>query len=134
MTVFPIASPATAMKFFWVTLAAMAWTVIFLFLAVRFLFTAVIIAGLTIGLFALVYAMTALVRGTLRRVREASPMLTSSMLIGSITILIGVLGQLLSGWSGIKPFGGLAGLWLGLLVFGLVIQLYGQAAYLRNLA
>jgi len=147
MTILPVATSTTAMKFFLVCVAAMAWTVVFLFLAVRFLFTATIIAGLAIGLFALIYAMAALVRGTSRRMRETpvrfgAPqseqrsgwrVLTGSIVVGSITILIGVLGQLLSGLFGAKPFGALADLWLGLLVFGLVIQLYGQAAYLRNL-
>ena len=146
MTLFPIATPATSMKFFSVAVAAMAWSVVFLFLAARFLFTAPIIAGLAVGLVALLYAMGALVRGTSRHMREmlagdpqsergnAWRVLTGSLVVGTITIVIALIGQLLSGLFGAKPFGALADLWLGLLVFGLVIQLYGQAAYLRNLA
>lgn len=148
MTLFPIATPVTSMKFFWAAITAMAWTIVFLFLAMRFLFTPAIIAGIAIGFVALVYAMAALVGGTLRRVRQmpvhvadwkpgqndGSRMLTGSMAVGSVTILIGVLGQLMSTWSGVKIYSGLWDLWLGLLVFGLVIQLYGQAAYLKNLA
>lgn len=136
------------MKFFVVAVASMAWELVFLFLAVRFLFTATIITGLTIGLVALIYAIVALVRGTSRRIREvrvhlepSNPeqeagmrVLTGSILVGSIAILIACVGQLMSGLSGAKGFGPLADFWLGLLAFGLVIQLYGQAAYLRNLA
>jgi hypothetical protein len=133
------------MKFFTVAVAAMAWAVIFLFLAIRFLFTAPIIAALAIGLVALLYATGALVGGTIRRVTEtprmgdpkndsASRALTGSTAVGSITILIGILGQTFSTWFAVAFLSGLWGLWLGLMVFGVVVQLYGQAAYLRNLA
>jgi hypothetical protein len=135
MTLFSVATPATSMKFFAAAVAAMVWAIVFLFLATRFLFTPPIIAGVAIGFVALVYAMAALVAGTLRRMGEKpSSMLTGSMAVGSVTILIGVLGQLVSTWLGLRFLSGLWDLWLGLLVFGLVIQLYGQAAYLKNLA
>ncbi len=148
MTIFSVATPVTSMKFFAAAVAAMVWAIVFLFLAMKFLFTPPIIAGVAIGFVALVYAMAALVCGTLRRVRQmpvrvadwkpgqndGSRMLTGSMAVGSVTILIGVLGQLLSAWLGVRFLSGLWDLWLGLLVFGLVIQLYGQAAYLKNLA
>jgi hypothetical protein len=148
MTLFSVATPATSMKYFTAAVAAMVWAIVFLFLATRFLFTPPIIAGIAIGFVALVYAMAALVGGTLRRVRQmpvhvedwkpgqkdGSRMLTGTMAVGSVTVLIGVLGQLVSTWLGLHFLSGLWDLWLGLLVFGLVIQLYGQAAYLKNLA
>lgn len=148
MTLFSVATPATAMKFFAGAIAAMVWTIILLFLALRFFFMPPVIGGIAIGLVALVYAMGALVGGTLRRVRQmqvrvnelrpgqdkASRMLTGSMLVGSVTIFAGIVGQALSTWFAIALLSGLWDLWLGLMVFGLVIQLYGQAAYLKNLA
>jgi hypothetical protein len=148
MTLFSVATPATAMKYFTGAIAAMVWTIIFLFLALRFFFMPPVIGGIAIGLVALVYAMGALVGGTLRRVRQmqvsidelrpgqdkASRMLTGSMLVGSLTIFAGIVGQALSTWFAIAFLSGLWDLWLGLMVFGLVIQLYGQAAYLKNLA
>jgi len=134
------------MKFFMLSVAAMAWAVVFLFLAIRFLFTATIVTGLAIGLAALLYAMVALVGGTVRRMTEApvrgggskkenaSRVLTGSTTIGSIAIFLGIIGQASGTVFGIAFSSGLWDLWLGLMAFGLVIQLYGQAAYLRNLA
>ena len=141
-----IATPATSMNFFTMAVAAMAWSVVFLFLALKFLFTTPIVIGLAIGLLALLYAMTALVGGTLRRVSwtlprpgdpkrdNASRVLTGSTIIGSITIFLGILGQSSGTWFGTAFSSGWWDLWLGLMAFGVVIQLYGQAAYLRNLA
>jgi hypothetical protein len=142
-----IATPATSMKFFLIAVVAMAWAVVFLFLAIKFLFTTPIIAGLAIGLVALLYATGALVVGTARHMREtvhanrstaeqnnASRMFTGSVLVGSLAIFGGMLGQTLSTWFAVAFLSGLWGLWLGLMIFGVVIQLYGQAAYLRNFA
>lgn len=141
-----VATPATSMNFFVIAVAAMAWSVTFLFLAVRFLFTTPIIIGLTIGLLALLYAMVALVGGTVRRVtgihplgrdaknENASRVLTRSTTVGSIAIFLGIIGQASGSVFAIGFSSGLWNLWLGLMAFGLVIQLYGQAAYLRNLA
>lgn len=134
------------MKYFMLAIVAMAWAVAFLFLALRFLFTTPIIVGLAIGLVALLYAMAALVGGTIGRVTEtparpgdpkrdsASRVLTGSTTVGSIAIFLGILGQWSGTWFGVAFSSGLWDLWLGLMAFGLVIQLYGQAAYLRNLA
>ena len=134
------------MKFFVVAVAAMAWAVVFLFLAIRFLFTPTIVTGLAIGLVALLYSMVALVGGTVRRVTEirprggdpkkdnASRVLTGSTTVGSIAIFLGIIGQASGTVFSISFSSGLWNLWLGLMAFGLVIQLYGQAAYLRNLA
>ena len=128
MTLFSVATPATAMKFFAAAVAAMVWTIVMLFLALRFFFTPPIIGGIAVGLVALVYAMGALVGGTLRRVRQmqvrinelrpeqdkASRMLTGSMLVGSLTIFAGIVGQALSTWFAIGFLSGLWDLWLGL--------------------
>src|SRR5579864_1481346 len=142
---FLIATPATSMRFFVIAVVAMAWTVVFLLLAIRFLFTATIVIGLAIGLAVLLYAMVALVGGTVRRVTErsaygdpkrdnASRVLTGSTTVGSIAIFLGIIGQASGTVFAIGFSSGLWDLWLGLMAFGLVIQLYGQAAYLRNLA
>lgn len=134
------------MKFFTLAVSAMVWTVLFLFLALKFLFTMPIITGLSIGLVGLLYAMVALVGGTVRRVAapparlddpkrdSASRVLMGSTTIGSIAIFVGIIGQASSTWLGVSFLSGSWSLWLGLMIFGVVIQLYGQAAYLRNLA
>jgi hypothetical protein len=140
------ATPRTSMRFFVLAVAAMAWSIMFLFFALKFLFTTPIIIGLAIGLLVLLYAMTALVGGTMQRVTwtlprsgdpkrdSASRVLMGSTTVGSIAIFLGILGQWSGTWFGVAFSSGLWDLWLGLMAFGLVIQLYGQAAYLRNLA
>jgi hypothetical protein len=145
MTLVPIATPATSMNYFRLAVVAMAWTIAFLFLALRFFFTVPVIWGIAIGLATLVYAMVALMSGTLRVMLGGKRLLDSSesgqraaqtfqrvTLIGAGIIAVGVVGQLLEQLYGYGTRAGLQFFWPGLLVFGLVIQLYGEAAYLKN--
>ena len=145
MTIVPIATPASSMNYFRLAVIAMAWTIAFLFFALRFFFTAPVIWGLSIGLATLVYAMIALVGGTLRVMLGGKRLLDSSdagqraaetfqrlTLIGAGIIALGVIGQFLGQTFGFGSRSGLQFFWPGLLVFGLVIQLYGEACYLKN--
>ena len=136
MTILPVATSATSMNYFRLAVVAMAWTIAFLFLALRFFFTVPIMAGLSLGLVTLVYAMVALMTGTVRIMVGGTRLPDTSFqrltLVGTGVIAVGLIGQFLEQSFGFGTRAGLQFFWPGLLVFGLVIQLYGEASYLKN--
>lgn len=143
MTIVPVATPATSMNYFRLAVIAIAWTIVFLFLALRFFFTVPVVWGISLGLASLLYAMVALMGGTLRAMlggrragdesgERAAQTFQRVTLLGTGIISLGVIGQFLGTAFGFGSRAGLQFFWPGLLVFGLVISLYGEALYLKN--
>ena len=145
MTLLPVATTATSMNYFLLAVVAIAWTIAFLFLALRFFFTVPVVWGISIGLAALLSAMVALMGGVLRAImgskragensesgERAARTFQRSTLAGAAIIAVGGIGQFVSQNGGLGARPALTYLWLGFLVFGLVISLYGEASYLKN--